>query len=74
VMNASTEPPAELPTDWWTANDCAVFLGITRSTWTAYVSRGQAPPGERMFGRSPVWRPQTVKEWATNRPRTAAPQ
>jgi predicted DNA-binding transcriptional regulator AlpA len=59
----------ELPTDWWTAADCAAFLGITRSTWAAYVAREQAPAPERTFGRSPVWRPATVKTWAASRPR-----
>jgi predicted DNA-binding transcriptional regulator AlpA len=59
----------ELPTDWWTAADCAAFLGITRGTWTAYVAREQAPAPERMFGRSPVWRPATIKTWAAARPR-----
>lgn len=69
-MSAKPGPAAELPADWWTGADCAAFLGITRSTWTAYVSRGQAPPSERMFGRSPAWRPATVKEWAAKRTRT----
>ncbi|MEU4623084.1 hypothetical protein AB0G04_24315 [Actinoplanes sp. NPDC023801] len=59
----------QLPTDWWTATDCAAFLGITRSTWAAYVAREQAPASERMFGRSPVWRPATVRAWASSRPR-----
>ncbi|GAA0734647.1 hypothetical protein GCM10010199_54000 [Dactylosporangium roseum] len=59
----------DLPADWWTAEDCARFLGITRSTWAAYVARQQAPQPERKFGRSPVWRPATVKAWAETRPR-----
>jgi len=65
----TTATPAELPTDWWTADDCARFLGIARSTWTAYVARHQAPGPDRMFGRSPVWRPATVRDWASSRPR-----
>ncbi len=70
-LSAMTPTPTtdELPTDWWTAADCAAFLGITRSTWTAYVAREQAPAPERMFGRSPVWRPATIKTWAASRPR-----
>ena len=58
----------ELPTDWWTAEDCATYLGIAGSTWRAYVSREQAPQPERMFGRSPAWRPATIKAWAADRP------
>lgn len=57
-----------LPDDWWTAGDCARFLGISVATWRAYVSRGQAPTAERRFGRSPAWQPETVKAWAAGRP------
>ena len=63
---------ATLPSDWWTATDCAQFLGISRSTWTAYVSRDQAPAHDRMFGRSPAWRPDAVRAWANSRPRRKA--
>lgn len=52
-----------LPADWWTSADCAAALGISYSTWTSYVSRGQAPPAKRKFGRSRVWRPQAVLDW-----------
>jgi predicted DNA-binding transcriptional regulator AlpA len=61
-------PAAELPTDWWTADQVATFLGIARGTWAAYVARNQAPAAERMFGRSPAWRPATIKTWAASRP------
>jgi predicted DNA-binding transcriptional regulator AlpA len=61
----------ELPADWWTAEDCAAYLDITPSTWRAYVSREQAPQPERMFGRSPTWRPATIKAWAADRPHRA---
>jgi predicted DNA-binding transcriptional regulator AlpA len=69
-MTASHDVESDLPTDWWMASDCAAFLGISRSTWTSYVSRGQAPGPDRMFGRSPAWRPATVQAWAASRPRT----
>ena len=42
---------------------------ISRVTWAAYVSRGQAPAADRMFGRSPAWRPATIREWQASRPR-----
>ena len=29
--------------EYWTAGECATYLGIAPDTWTAYVSRGQAP-------------------------------
>ncbi len=58
-----------LPEDLWTSADCAAALGISYSTWTSYVSRGQAPPAEpRRFGRSRVWRPAVVLEWRGQQP------
>ena len=37
----------ETGTEYWTASECAAYLGIAPDTWTAYVSRGQAPALER---------------------------
>ena len=64
----------ELPEDWWTTENVLAFLRsagapISRVTWAAYVSRGQAPPADRMFGRSPVWRPASIRQWQASRPR-----
>ena len=68
------ETSSELPEDWWTTDDVLAFLRsvgapISRATWAAYVSRGQAPAADRMFGRSPAWRPAAVREWHASRPR-----
>jgi hypothetical protein len=68
------ETSDSLPGDWWTTDDVLAFLAsagapITRVTWAAYVSRGQAPAADRMFGRSPAWRPATIREWQASRPR-----
>jgi hypothetical protein len=65
---------SDLPGDWWTTEDVLAFLQsagapITRVTWAAYVSRGQAPAPDRMFGRSPAWRPAAVRDWQASRPR-----
>lgn len=60
---------AGLPDDWWLVDDCAQYLGIAAGTWTAYVSREQAPQPDRMFGRSPAWRPATIQAWHDSRPR-----
>ena len=54
--------------DWWTIADAAKECGISPSTWQSYVSRGQAPPPDRTFARTPVWRPSTVREWHAKRP------
>jgi hypothetical protein len=65
---------AEMPTDWWTTDDVLAFLRsagapISRATWSAYVARGQAPAPDRMFGRSPAWRPTVIRQWQVSRPR-----
>lgn len=68
------ETTDELPDDWWTTEDVLAYLRsvgapISRVTWAAYVSRGQAPTADRMFGRSPAWRPAAVRDWQASRPR-----
>jgi hypothetical protein len=68
------ETTDELPADWWTTEDVVTYLRsvgapISRVTWAAYVSRGQAPAADRMFGRSPAWRPAAVRDWQASRPR-----
>lgn len=65
--DAQEQRPAALPDDWWTAEDCACFLGISPATWRAYVARGQAPQPARRFGRTNVWRPPVVREWNASR-------
>lgn len=73
----SDETVPELPADWWGIPDVLAYLRsvgapISRPTWSAYVTRGQAPAPERVFGRSPVWRPDTIREWQSTRPRRGA--
>ena len=64
----------DLPADWWTTENVLAYLKtagapVSRATWAAYVSRGQAPAADRMFGRSPAWRPAAVRAWQAARPR-----
>jgi hypothetical protein len=61
-----------LPTDWWTTRDVAIFLDIAPSTIRAYVARGQMPEADRRIGREPVWRPETIRRWHSQRPRRAS--
>jgi predicted DNA-binding transcriptional regulator AlpA len=73
----STTTDTELPSDWWSTADVLAYLKsvgapISRATWSAYVARGQAPAPDRMFGKSPVWRPKAVKDWQAARPRRGA--
>ena len=67
-LMAVAEP---LPSDWWTTSDVATFLGIAPSTIRAYVARGQMPAADRRIGREPVWRPETIRQWQSQRPRQA---
>jgi hypothetical protein len=69
-----SETTAELPNDWWTTDDVLAFLRsagapVSRATWSAYVARGQAPAPDRLFGRSPAWRPAVIRRWQAARPR-----
>lgn len=44
-------------------------LGITSSTWSSYVTRGQAPkPDGHYDGRTPWWLASTVEAWHASRP------
>jgi predicted DNA-binding transcriptional regulator AlpA len=74
-----SEMTSELPADWWTTEDVLSFLRsagapISRATWASYVSRGQAPAPDRMFGRSPAWKPDAVRQWQATRPRKGSPE
>lgn len=37
---------------------------ISASTWSSYVARGQAPAPSRRVGRTPLWDPQDIAEYA----------
>jgi len=70
---SQTSAPRVLPEDWWTTADVLDYLrsvgsGISRSTWSTYVARGQAPAADGRVGAYPVWRPATVKSWQESRP------
>ncbi|MPZ61598.1 MAG: helix-turn-helix domain-containing protein [Propionibacteriales bacterium] len=59
----------ELPTDWWTTEDVAAYLGVAPSTIRAYVTRHQMPDPDRRMGRLRLWRPKTIERWHQRRPR-----
>ncbi|MGL5828805.1 MAG: helix-turn-helix transcriptional regulator [Angustibacter sp.] len=62
----------DLPTDWWTTQDVADFLGIAPSTVRAYATRHQMPEPDRRIGRMALWRPITIQRWRSGRPRAAS--
>lgn len=62
------ETPAGSPdAEWWTFEDIAAYLGITVATARRYRmpdrGKGSLPKEDRMFGRTPAWRPATIITW-----------
>ena len=56
-------------TDKLRAAEAAELAEIKTSTWTAYVSRGQAPPPDGHYDkRTPWWHRSTIEQWRTTRP------
>lgn len=48
----------------WSVADVASYLGVTRSTVTAYKARaGQMPEPDGFVGRTPWWHPATIRAW-----------
>lgn len=54
--------------EWWGVAEAASHCGIPDATWRSYVSRGTAPPPDLRIGRTPAWRPSTVRGWHADRP------
>jgi hypothetical protein len=47
----------------------AELADVKLSTWSSYVSRGQAPkPDDYYDRRTPWWYRSTVEDWKANRP------
>jgi hypothetical protein len=48
--------------DYWTVADIADHWGVTAQTIRTYRSRkrGELPEPDKVFGRSPVWKPSTI--------------
>lgn len=57
--------------EYWTAGECAIYLGIAPDTWTAYASRGQAPAAATRWHNLRVWSAREVRQWHEQRPRQA---
>lgn len=67
-------PTPELPLielkGWLTTQQAADLAGVTRSTWSSYVSRDQAPgPAGRLDDRTPLWDESEVRAWLKARGR-----
>lgn len=62
---------------YWTMDDIAAFLGVKLKSVHVYRQRGRneerddvpaaerrgLPKEDRMYGRTPVWKPQTIVTW-----------
>jgi hypothetical protein len=42
---------------------------IQAGTWSAYVSRGQAPEPVEYIGRTPLWRLRDIEKWMDRKAR-----
>lgn len=68
------------PDSYWSLYDLADVLGVTYNSARTYHGRaeinrrrenprpGDLPPPDRRFGRSPVWKPETIQSWLPMRP------
>jgi predicted DNA-binding transcriptional regulator AlpA len=51
-----------------TRDEAARRAGVRPDTWSAYVTRGQAPAPRRHLGRTPLWDSGEVDRWLERRP------
>ena len=61
-------PQPDSTAEWWVPEDVAAYLDVTSKTVASYKARGQMPEPDRLFGRTPAWRPATIIEWNELRP------
>ena len=47
----------------WSVAEVAAYLGVKPGTITAYLARGQMPQPDGRVGRTPWWRPETIRAW-----------
>lgn len=46
-----------------TSKQIAELLGVSPKTISAYKARGQMPQPDKQYGRTPLWKYSTIKEW-----------
>lgn len=59
-------------TTYWTVSEVADALGLSPSTLTAYRARGKMPQPDKQYGRTPLWRPETITKWRNQSTRVTA--
>jgi 8-oxo-dGTP pyrophosphatase MutT (NUDIX family) len=60
---------SDLSAEWWTTSDVAEYLGVVLGTVSSYRRRGQMPAPDKTLGRTRLWRPATIVDWHSGRPR-----
>jgi len=60
---------AEVRRDQWTAADVSRYLEIQPTNVKRYLALGLLPAPDSRYGRTNLWRPETIIGWHTNRPR-----
>lgn len=67
LMVDKDAPLGDPGAEWWTLDDVAAYLGVKKATARRYRmpdrGKGSLPREDRMFGRTPAWRPATVIAW-----------
>lgn len=55
--------------EYWTMAQCLEHTQVTKGTWSAYVTRAQAPaPAGHLNPRTPLWDASEVRVWHAARP------
>jgi predicted DNA-binding transcriptional regulator AlpA len=54
-------------TEWLTNTDIAKLTGLKVQTLHTYRSRNTLPEPDKYMGRTPVWKSETIKNWASSR-------
>jgi len=49
--------------DLLTVKQVAERLGLSMSTVTAYRARGRMPKPDKQYGRTPLWKEETIAAW-----------
>lgn len=58
--------------DYLTLSQVAEKLGLSMGTVSAYRSRGRMPAPDMQYGRTPLWKPETIMAWRAGQTRANA--
>ena len=54
--------------EWLTNTDIAKQTGLKLETLYKYRKRNTLPKPDKMIGRTPVWKQETIDNWVSKRP------